>query len=171
MSGVVPVVVRRARPEDLADAADLCVRAYRAEGSLADDDDYLVELADTAARAADGELYVAEEAGRLVGTVTVCPHGSRCSEIAAPDELEFRMLAVDPQEWGRGLAVRLLDAVVDLARARGCARVVASVVETNAAAHRLYARAGFVRRPDRDWTPVPGVRLEVVELELGGGSA
>lgn len=171
MSRAVPVVVRPARWEDLAAAADVTVRAYRAEGSLADDDDYLAELSDTAARAAGAELYVAEESGRLVGTVTVCPPGSAYAEIGGPDELEFRMLAVDPHEWGRGLAARLLGSVVDLARSRGCARVVASVVDTNAVAHRLYARHGFVRRPDRDWTPTPGVHLEVVELDLAGPSA
>ncbi|MCU0265431.1 MAG: GNAT family N-acetyltransferase [Actinomycetia bacterium] len=164
-------VVRLARREELPAVAELTVRAYLAEGTLAGDDDYLATLADATARAETAELYVAEEAGRLVGTVTVCPPGSAYAEIAGPGELEFRMLAVDPRDWGQGHAVRLLDTVADLARTRGCRRVVASVVDANAVAHRLYERCGFRRRPDRDWTPVPGVRLDVVELDVDAGSA
>ena len=33
-------------------------------------------------------------------------------------------------------------------------------------AHRLYERAGFVRLPERDWSPVPGVNLLVYGLRL-----
>ena len=34
-------------------------------------------------------------------------------------------------------------------------------------AHRLYARLGFVRTPERDWTPMPGVNLLALRLDLG----
>ena len=34
------------------------------------------------------------------------------------------------------------------------------------AAHRLYERLGFVRAPDRDWGPVPGVDLVAFRKEL-----
>jgi hypothetical protein len=33
-------------------------------------------------------------------------------------------------------------------------------------AHRLYAGAGFVRRPELDWAPLPGVNLLALRLEL-----
>jgi hypothetical protein len=33
-------------------------------------------------------------------------------------------------------------------------------------AQAIYARLGFVRRPDRDWEPVPGVRLLGFSLAL-----
>jgi len=35
------------------------------------------------------------------------------------------------------------------------------------AAHRLYRRLGFVRVPERDWEPVPGVVLWAFGIELG----
>jgi hypothetical protein len=40
------------------------------------------------------------------------------------------------------------------------------------AAHRIYARLGFVRDPARDWSPVPGVALLAFELAFDqrGGS-
>jgi hypothetical protein len=34
------------------------------------------------------------------------------------------------------------------------------------AAHRLYERLGFMRAPERDWKPVPEVRLISYELAL-----
>jgi hypothetical protein len=33
-------------------------------------------------------------------------------------------------------------------------------------AHRLYQRLGFVRCPERDWSPLPGVELVVYRLDL-----
>ena len=35
-------------------------------------------------------------------------------------------------------------------------------------AHRLYARLGFVRIPERDWSPFPGVDLWALRLPLTG---
>ena len=52
-----------------------------------------------------------------------------------------------------------LDAVVDRARRDGYAALVLCSATWMTAAHRLYARAGFGRIPERDWTPVPGVDL------------
>jgi hypothetical protein len=34
-----------------------------------------------------------------------------------------------------------------------------SSLASMAAAHRVYARLGYVRDPGRDWSPVPGVDL------------
>ena len=34
------------------------------------------------------------------------------------------------------------------------------------AAHRIYQRLGFTRLPDRDWEPVPVVKLLAFTLDL-----
>lgn len=169
MADVAPVrlAVRPVRSDELAAAGALTVAAYVHEGSLADDDRYLAELADTAVRAAQGELLVAvDDDGRLLGTVTLCPRGTPFAEIARPGELELRMLAVAPEAQRRGVGAALVAAVVERARARQCARVVASVVDRTEVAHRLYRRLGFDREPARDWTPVPGVSLLVYSLAV-----
>jgi hypothetical protein len=36
------------------------------------------------------------------------------------------------------------------------------------AAHRLYERAGFVRMPERDWSPAPGTTLLAYGLAMNG---
>jgi RimJ/RimL family protein N-acetyltransferase len=52
---------------------------------------------------------------------------------------------VAPEHAGRGLGARLLDACLDLARADACIEMLyLTVTSTNAAAIRLYERAGFV---------------------------
>ena len=81
------------------------------------------------------------------------------SEIAAPDESEFRMLAVSPAAQGRGIGTALLQQVLDESRALGRRAVVCSSQPTMRAAHSIYMRLGFARLPERDWSPVPGVDL------------
>jgi GNAT superfamily N-acetyltransferase len=72
---------------------------------------------------AAAEVWVAELAGRLVGTVTWCPPGSQYREIASrDDQAEFRMLAVDPTVRRQGVARALVDACLARARADGSRR-------------------------------------------------
>jgi hypothetical protein len=44
--------------------------------------------------------------------------------------------------------------------------VVLSTERRMTAAHRLYARLGFRRLPERDWSPTPGVDLLVYALDV-----
>jgi hypothetical protein len=57
-------------------------------------------------------------------------------------------------------------ACLERAEQDGCTRVRLSSQEDMTAAHRLYERLGFVRTPERDWSPVPGLRLRTYALEL-----
>lgn len=68
----------------------------------------------------------------------------------AADEAEILTLAVDSIWRRRGLARRLLEAVVAAGRARGAARLFCEVALDNAPAQALYHGLGFVpvgRRP------------------------
>jgi len=53
-------------------------------------------------------------------------------------------LAVDASMRGQGVGTRLMGAVFDGARERGCRSVSLEVVDTNPGARRLYERLGFV---------------------------
>jgi ribosomal protein S18 acetylase RimI-like enzyme len=55
---------------------------------------------------------------------------------------------------------------LDRAAALGARRVVICSATSMQAAHHLYRRRGFVRRPDLDWSPVPGVDLLAFSLDL-----
>ena len=54
-------------------------------------------------------------------------------------------IVVDPAHRSRGIGRRLLDETLSALRARGAPRVVLSTAEQNAAAQRLFDRAGFRR--------------------------
>lgn len=66
----------------------------------------------------------------------------------------------------RGIGELLVRACLERAHAEGYGVLVLSSGEWMTAAHRPYERLGFVRVPQRDWSPVTGVRLLTYRLEL-----
>jgi ribosomal protein S18 acetylase RimI-like enzyme len=161
------VHLRRARPDDLAAVGEATVAAYApfVEGR---NDPYLDKLRDAAARDREAELWVAVAADdrTVLGSVTLCPGGSPWREVARGDEGEFRMLAVDPAAQGQGVGLALVRHCLDRFREQGAPAVVLSSLVEMSAAHRLYARLGFERLPERDWSPLPGVDLICFRTEL-----
>ncbi|MET8311664.1 GNAT family N-acetyltransferase [Micromonospora sp. NPDC005173] len=164
--------VRRAEPADFPAVARLTVAAYEADGQLKGEHGYGAVLADVSTRADSGEVLVAvdEATGAVLGSVTFVLPGTPFAELSGPGEAEFRMLAVDPAGQGRGVGAALAQACVDRAAELGCTAVVICVRAGMAAsAHRLYERLGFVRSPEQDWSPVPGVDLLGLRRELSRG--
>lgn len=94
----------------------------------------------TAARVRDrlreGPIWVAEQLGVVLGTVSAVPR---------PAELYVRSMAVRPAARGQGVGVRLLHAVETFAQAHGYRRLVLSTTPFLTAALRLYEREGFRR--------------------------
>jgi len=164
------VVVRSASPDDFAAVGELTVAAYGAAGLLDNDEQYIDELRDAAHRAAadrtDLLVAVDRDGGRIVGSVTFVLPGSPFAELSGPAEAEFRHLAVDPEGRGRGVGELLVRACIDRARQHGCEGMVLSTAPISHDAHRLYARLGFRRAPERDWWPAPDFPLLAYELPL-----
>lgn len=179
MMASMDIGIRAARPEELTAVGELTAVAYLAGGLLAfgEDDPYLAVLRDARRRAEHAELLVAVRSGgdggggaaeEVLGTVTFAVHGGEYADIARPGEGEFRMLAVRPEARGRGVGEALVRACVERTAALGLARLVLSSQERMHAAHRLYERLGFVRTPERDWRPVPGLPpLSTFALAMG----
>lgn len=159
--------LRRARAEELPEVGRVTVAAY-AEHADGDLDDYAEVLRDAARRDREAEVWVAadDESEEILGTVTICPEGSLWREVAQPGEGEFRVLAVKPEARGRGVGAALLGLVVERFRGEGAARIVMSTQPGMLAAKHIYEVAGFVRAPDRDWSPAPGVDLIGYRLDL-----
>lgn len=167
--GIAPgPTVWTAEPEEYDEAGRITLEAYVGDGLVNATDSYAGRLADGKRRAIDAELLVATDhvAGRLLGTATYCPPGSPYSEVARPDEGEFRMLGVAPNARGRGVGEALVRTVLRRAHAGGLRGVALSTSTKMHTAHRLYERLGFVRDPERDWVPEPDVALLAYAREV-----
>lgn len=150
--------VRIVEPSELGrlqEIGELTALAYLADGLIDNAHPYVPQLRDASARAQHALLLAMIDGeggeGKIVGTLTLVPPGSKFAELAGDDEFELRMLAVSPMERGRGLGAELTRAALDMAVERGARRVVLSTMETMHGAHRLYERLGFTRRTDLDW--------------------
>ena len=142
------VVVRRAAPADAEAVGELTESVYRAGGFT--DDEYAEELRDAAGRIEFATVLVAAIEDRVVGSLAVATPGSPLHELAGPDEVEVRMLAVAEDVQGRGIASRLMAAAEALAVESGARAVVLSTEPEMHAAHRLYERRGYERVPALD---------------------
>jgi GNAT superfamily N-acetyltransferase len=162
------VLIRTARPDEYEQISELMVRVYLAQGYTRAGSHYLAVLRDSAARAEKAELMVAvDDADRILGTVTYAPYGSPYAEHTdSPEGAAFRMLVVDPAARGRGVGEALVEWCLTRARDSGVRTLRLSTQAGMVAAGRLYLRLGFVRTPQRDWSPEPDVDLITYERRI-----
>ncbi|MFI6001924.1 GNAT family N-acetyltransferase [Streptomyces sp. NPDC051366] len=164
------IVIREALAAEYGMLGEITAQAYLGDGLLTfgEEDPYLARLRDVAGRARDGVILVAAASdGQLLGGVAFAAPGSPLCDIARAGEAEFRMLAVARAGRGRGAGEALVRACMERARAiEGVRRLVLSTTDDMVGAHRIYERLGFVRTPERDWEPVPGLTLLTYGLEL-----
>ncbi len=78
-----------------------------------------------------------------------------------PGELELVAMWVRPQARGRQVGSALVQAIIEVARARTVPRVHLWVTETNKAARRLYERCGFTLTGERQPLPSDPERTEL----------
>ncbi|MDR1151386.1 MAG: GNAT family N-acetyltransferase [Bifidobacteriaceae bacterium] len=146
------VGVRKAAPEELPAIGEMLERAYAASYQL--DEHYRQELRHLERFAPHADVWAAFEDDRPVGALVVPARGEPGHYVAGPPEPElgFRMLGVDPDFRGRGIAQTLIEFVAALARERGMRRIGIYSGEHMLQAHGLYRRLGFIREPWRDTT-------------------
>ena len=158
--------VRRAEVGAYAALGDLTIAAY-ARVTRGPEDPYLDRLRDVARRDREAEVWVAaDKDGENLGCVTWCPPDSPWREISGVGQGEFRMLAVAPASRGRGAGETLVRHCESLSAATGATEMVLSSLDVMTDAHRLYARLGYRRVPERDWSPAPEVHLIAFEKRL-----
>ena len=96
-------------------------------------------------------LVAADEAGTILGTVTLEPFGPDSELARDKTEADIRAFAVDPRAQGRGVGRALLRAVIGTRPGRGMRTLRLCTQPAMTTAQRLYAAAGL--HPD------PGPRL------------
>lgn len=90
----------------------------------------------------DVVVLVAERGGAVVGYTYAGVEDYDYMALRGPAGALYDIV-VDPAHRGGGVGAKLLAATLDALRERGAPRVVLSTATQNAAARRLFARAGF----------------------------
>ncbi|MGO4238427.1 GNAT family N-acetyltransferase [Pseudarthrobacter sp. YAF2] len=157
------LTIRPAVEADFGDVARITGDSYLAAGYFDDAaHPYMVKVMDVAARAEQATIWVAERQGTVIGSVTLALAGEPYADIALPDELEFRMLVVDPAVQRSGAGRAMVEAIISHARTLPGIRAVALTTGKDwESAHGLYRRTGFHRVPERDWF-VPGTDTKLL---------
>jgi ribosomal protein S18 acetylase RimI-like enzyme len=89
-------------------------------------------------------ILVAERNGEVIGYTYSGVEGTDYMSLRGPAGVMYDIV-VDPAYRKQGVGRVLVDATLDALKARGAPRVVLSTAERNAAAQRLFDRAGFRR--------------------------
>ena len=114
-------------------------------------EEYLHHIADVEGRADPTTVLVAVEDGRILGSATLELHGRIDDDDPPlhPDEAHIRMLGVDPEARGRGIARGLIDTCFALARDAGRTYVTLHTTQRMKIAKAMYEALGFERLEDR----------------------
>ncbi|WP_104092056.1 GNAT family N-acetyltransferase [Arthrobacter sp. GMC3] len=163
------LIVRPITPADYDAVARVTADAYLGAGYFASTEHpYVAKILQVGDRAAVAPIIVAERDGVVIGSATLAVHGDEWADVALPDELEFRLLVVDPAVQRSGAGAALVEAIVARARTMDGIRAVSLTTGDDwHGAHALYRKLGFTRVPERDW-PIPenGKMLRVYRMAL-----
>jgi GNAT superfamily N-acetyltransferase len=164
--------IRDARSDDRGAIEAVTLSAYQQYAALmpAHWEGYRQNILATLAAARPETQIVAEEEGRVVGTVLLYPAGSTMARPGGGSITltwpEVRLLAVAPEARGREVGAALMDECIRLARRSGAAALTLHTTDIMQAAMRLYDRLGFRRAPELDIQPAPGVTIKGYRLGL-----
>jgi len=114
-------------------------------------EEYLRHIADVEGRAGSATVLVAIDVGRILGSATLELDGRIDDDDPPlhPDEAHIRMLGVDPEARGRGIARALIEACFSLAREAGRTYVTLHTTQRMKVAQAMYQALGFERLEDR----------------------
>ena len=130
------LTIRPFASQDTEDLADIFIEAF---GDMREE---ALELIAFNTQTEGLVLWVAEEAGKVVGTVTTRKEG---------DAQWITAFAVHPAEGGRGIGTAILNFVKMLAFKQGEKRVLLDVELENSHALTVYEKAGFSKSAQVDY--------------------
>jgi GNAT superfamily N-acetyltransferase len=161
------IIIRPAVEADFDAIARITKDSYLAAGYFdSAEHPYMQQIQEVAARAAKATIWVAERNRQVVGSVTLALAGEPYADIALEDELEFRMLVVDPAVQRSGAGKAMVKAIIEHARSlEGINGVALTTGGTWESAHGLYRKTGFRRVPERDWL-IPGTDIKLLVYRL-----
>jgi ribosomal protein S18 acetylase RimI-like enzyme len=115
----------------------------------------------------ESKLIVAELDGQLAGMVTLYLDAEHSSQGGWPRGwASIRLLALHPDYRGRGIGHALMEECIRRCRDQGIATIGLHTTEMMDVARRMYEKIGFVRAPEFDFYPRPGVVVMAYRLDL-----
>ncbi len=149
--------VRLARPGDESAISEVLLEAFSRFRDEYTPESFAIvtpSADEVATRFGEGPMWVADDNGDIVATVSVLPE---------PEWLYIRSMAVSPAAQGLGIAHRLLDAIEEYAVAEGFSKLFLYTTYFSKGAIELYEKHGFVRGRDttaEEWFGTPGLAME-----------
>jgi GNAT superfamily N-acetyltransferase len=157
----VTVLLRPLRASDsLADITALLHRAYARLGAMGLNYTAVDQTeAMTAARVARGHCFVLEDAGQIIGTITVNgpfhpttdPWARATPWYYRQDIAHLHQFAVEPSRQGEGLGQQLISAVEAWARQQGFAGIALDTAVPATHLRALYAKQGYMDVDEVQW--------------------
>jgi GNAT superfamily N-acetyltransferase len=131
---------------------------------------YRESIVSTLAEIKPAEQIVAEQSGRVVGTVLLYPAGTFVYPApGAPIVLEFpeaRLLAVTPEARGQGIGTALMKECIRRARLTEVPMLTLHTTDMMEVGMRMYERLGFVRAPELDFYPAENMVIRGYRFDL-----
>jgi GNAT superfamily N-acetyltransferase len=168
--------IRDAREGDRDPIQDVTLSAYQQYAAVMPSplwDSYQRNILDTLADVRPAEQMVAEKDGTVVGAVLLYPAGT---VLSGPDGAsitlawpEVRLLAVAPAARGQGIGSALMQECIQRA-GRTSAAITLHTNDMMQVAMRMYEGMGFVRAPELDFHPAPGMTIKGYRLNLDGAA-
>ena len=165
------VVIRDARRDERDIVRSVTLAAYEQYAAVMPEplwQGYRRQLLATLETDGAAEHIVAERHGAVVGSVLLFPPATSAygSAAGSGDCPEVWLLAVAPDARGAGIGAALMGECVRRARRTGANALGLHTTDMMRAAVRQYKRLGFVRAPERDFTPAPGFVVKGYRLDL-----
>jgi ribosomal protein S18 acetylase RimI-like enzyme len=146
MTATDPIIIRRARRDDVAAIVAMLAddQLGRARERLEDPlPSSYFQAFDAVDRDPNFQLVVAEEGGRVVGSLQLCIMPGLSSQGASRGLIED--VRVASHHRSRGIGEQLVRWAVEQARGKGCKLVELLTHHTRVDAQRFYERLGFQR--------------------------
>jgi ribosomal protein S18 acetylase RimI-like enzyme len=164
------LLIRNARPDELDNVSLLLKVAYQQYENIIRPEawqSYLEDIMDVRSRLGQADLIVAELDHRLAGSVTLYLDGSHSFPEAWPTGWAMvRLLAVHPEYRHQGIGRALMEECIRRCRQAKVAVIGLHTTEAMDIARQMYERIGFVRFPESDFHPAPGVTVMAYRLQL-----
>ena len=146
------MIIRQAQAKDIPQVANLLYQVHdihakgRPDLFVLGERKYTDEdLAEIFSDAENRPVFVAEEAGKILGYAFCMFEEIEASRSRyGVKSLYIDDLCVDAETRGKGVGSRLYDHVVNYARAHGCDNITLNVWELNESARRFYEKKGLL---------------------------